>query len=330
MGPTRASSVRVGPGRWATTDAGQRTSGALRTPDVAGPHNATRSPDTGDLVCRWGWLRADDGKHQGAFRGPRPRSMRWLDWWRQILPCRCAASSPARRRGSTVSSHLGTQGNPGAPGGCGHTPAPARRSNRRCPGGGGEIDRRGRRCGRSGGSPDDPSAGGPQHQGLHRHRNRTWRHRRRGAGCHPGVEAPAENPVPVGTLGHQRGAEEDRDLDPSAGIVRCRLFTALTAQPAMKREYKSRIAAGHTLLLSPITNSVVSPTHRCLGASAVDCQDPRHDVAAAAARAADDPGPAASRAQARGRTALRWPAAAIICDFGRSTSPRPRMPPWAS
>lgn len=33
----------------------------------------------------------------------------------------------------------------------------------------------------------------------------------------------------------------------------------------MKREHKSRIAAGHTLLLSPITNSVVSPTHRCLG-----------------------------------------------------------------
>ena len=48
----------------------------------------------------------------------------------------------------------------------------------------------------------------------------------------------------------------------SAFIVRCRSLTALTAQPTMNRENRSRITARYSLPLSPITNSVVSPTHR--------------------------------------------------------------------
>ncbi len=45
-------------------------------------------------------------------------------------------------------------------------------------------------------------------------------------------------------------------------MVRCRSLTALTAHPTMNREYRSRIAARYSLLLSPMTNSVVSPTQR--------------------------------------------------------------------
>src|SRR6188474_2018047 len=48
----------------------------------------------------------------------------------------------------------------------------------------------------------------------------------------------------------------------SAWSVRCRSLTALTAHPTQKRENRSRIAARYSLPLSPILNSVVSPTHR--------------------------------------------------------------------
>ena len=53
---------------------------------------------------------------------------------------------------------------------------------------------------------------------------------------------------------------------PSAFSVRCRSLTALTAQPTMNRENRSRIAARYSLPLSPMTNSVVSPTQRRFGA----------------------------------------------------------------
>ena len=39
--------------------------------------------------------------------------------------------------------------------------------------------------------------------------------------------------------------------------MRCRSFTALTAQPTTKREYRSRTAARYSLPL-PVTSSVVS------------------------------------------------------------------------
>src|SRR5882762_3346566 len=53
---------------------------------------------------------------------------------------------------------------------------------------------------------------------------------------------------------------------PSAFSARWRSLTALTAQPTTNRENRSRIAARYTLPLSPITNSVVSPTQRRFGA----------------------------------------------------------------
>lgn len=45
-------------------------------------------------------------------------------------------------------------------------------------------------------------------------------------------------------------------------MVKCRSLTALTAQPTMNRENRSRIAAKYSLPLSPTANSVVSPTQR--------------------------------------------------------------------
>jgi hypothetical protein len=55
----------------------------------------------------------------------------------------------------------------------------------------------------------------------------------------------------------------------SAFNVSRRSFTALTAQPTTNREYRSRIAARYSVALSPITNLVVSLTHRGFGAAAV-------------------------------------------------------------
>jgi hypothetical protein len=54
---------------------------------------------------------------------------------------------------------------------------------------------------------------------------------------------------------------------PSAFKVRCRSLTALTAQPTTNREKRSRIAAKYSFPLSPMTNSVVSPTQRRFGSS---------------------------------------------------------------
>ena len=55
----------------------------------------------------------------------------------------------------------------------------------------------------------------------------------------------------------------------SAKLYLAAVLTPLIAQPTTKRENRSRIAARYILPLSPITNSVVSPTQRRLGASVV-------------------------------------------------------------
>ena len=75
--------------------------------------------------------------------------------------------------------------------------------------------------------------------------------------------------------GQISGGELQRVAIARALMVRCRSLTALMAQPTTKRENKSRIAARYSLPLSPITNSVVSPTHRWFGASAVNCRSSR-------------------------------------------------------
>ena len=57
--------------------------------------------------------------------------------------------------------------------------------------------------------------------------------------------------------GHRRLSAISKAL-----MVTCRSFTALTAHPTMNRENRSKTAARYSLPLLPMTNSVVSPTHR--------------------------------------------------------------------